>query len=153
MQPMTDNKPFSYAEFKKIYSKVPRLSVDVIVKNSQGIALALRSILPNRNQWHIPGSTVLYEEDVVTTARRVAREELHVSIRTPKFLGYIEYNEEPQRGFGRSVSLVFLAELKSGKIAPDEDASQAAFFDCLPKNIIPAQKTFLKKHWGEIVEG
>ena len=104
-------KPFSYAKFKKIYSAVPRLSVDVIVKSKEGVALTLRSIVPHKNQLHIPGSTVLYRETAAMTAERVARDELGVSISAPKLLGYIEYDEERERGFGRSLSLVFLANL------------------------------------------
>jgi ADP-ribose pyrophosphatase YjhB (NUDIX family) len=149
---MPSKKPFTYAEFKKIYSKVPRLSVDVIVKGRHGIALTLRSILPYRNYWHIPGSTVLYGESAMQTARRVARDELNVSICAPNLVGYIEYNEEPHRSFGRSLSLVFLAELKSGVLAPDGDASQTALFSRLPTNIIPVQRKFLAKHLPEILK-
>jgi ADP-ribose pyrophosphatase YjhB (NUDIX family) len=149
MQHMAPGKPFSYAEFRKIYSKVPRLSVDVVVYGPQGILLTLRSIEPHRNQWHVPGSTVVYGEKVIDTVRRVARNELHVSIRPPEFLGYIEYNEEKQRGFGRSVSLVFLAEMRSGNPAPDKDASEAAFFSRLPKNMIREQKKFLAEYFPE----
>jgi ADP-ribose pyrophosphatase YjhB (NUDIX family) len=148
---MTSEKPFTYKEFKNIYSKVPRLSVDVIVIGPKGIALTLRSIDPHRGEWHIPGATVLYRENVVKTAHRVARRELHVSIHAPKLLGYIEYNEEPQRGFGRSLSLVFLAKLKFGKLLPDEDASDAAFFSKLPKNIVANQKKFLTEHLPELL--
>lgn len=150
MQHMISGKPFSYAEFRKIYSKVPRLGVDLVVYGPQGIALTLRSIEPHRNQWHVPGSTVIYGEKIADTARRVARNELNVSIRPPRFLGYIEYNEEKQRGFGRSVNLVFLAEIKSGDLAPDEDASRAAFFSQLPKNMIREQKKFLLEHLPEM---
>lgn len=148
---MTTNKPFTAGEFKKIYSKVPRLSVDVIVHSPKGIAFAYRSIVPHRNRWHIPGGTVLYGDSIIKTLHRVARDELRISIRTPKFLGYIEYNEEPQRGFGRSVSLVFAAQLKSGTPVPNEDAAKAAFFSRLPKNLIPAQRKFLIKHLSEIM--
>ena len=148
---MASRKPFTYEEFKAIYSKVPRLSVDVIVKNKRDIALALRSITPYRGYWHIPGSTVLYRESAIQTAHRVARDELGVLIRSPKLLGYIEYNEEPHRDFGRSLSLVFLAELKSGTLTPDGDASEAAFFSQLPKKIIPPQRKFLMKHMPEML--
>jgi ADP-ribose pyrophosphatase YjhB (NUDIX family) len=147
---MASGKPFSYAEFKRIYSKVPRLGVDVVVRGPRGIALTLRSIEPHRNRWHIPGVTVLYRETVFQTARRVARDELHVTIHAPKFLGYIEYNEEPQRGFGRSVNLVFLATVKSGNLAPNEDALRAEFFSRLPKNIIREQKKFLAEHLPDV---
>jgi ADP-ribose pyrophosphatase YjhB (NUDIX family) len=151
---MISGKPFTYAEFKKIYSKVPRLSVDVIVAGPNGIALSLRSIPPYRNKWHVPGSTMLYGESVAETAKRVARNELNVRIHAkPQFLGYIEYNEERQRGFGRSVSLVFLARLKSGTPAPDGDAANVAFFSRLPKNIIREQRKFLEQHLPKIIKG
>lgn len=148
---MTFKRPFTRAEFKKIYSKVPRLTVDVIVRGPEGIALTFRSIVPYRNRWHIPGATVLYGESAVKTAHRVAHDELHVSIHAPKFLGYIEYNEESQRGFGHSLSLVFLAKLKSGELAHDENASKADFFSRLPKNIIHNQRKFLKEHLPEML--
>lgn len=148
---MPPKKPFTYEEFTAIYSKVPRLSVDVIVTSKHGIALTLRSIAPFKDHWHIPGSTVLYRESAARTARRVVYHELGISIHEPNLLGYIEYNEEPHRGFGRSLSLVFLAELKSGKLTPDEDATRAEFFLRLPKKVIPAQKKFLAKHMPEIM--
>ena len=148
---MPSRKPFTYKEFTAIYSKVPRLSIDVIVISKDGIALTLRSITPFKNHWHIPGSTVLYGESATQTARRVAKHELGVTIHEPKLIGYIEYNEEPHRGFGRSLSLVFLAKLKSGKIKPDEDATNAKFFSKFPAKIIPTQKKFLAKHMPEIL--
>jgi len=150
---MPSLKPFTYQEFTAIYSKVPRLSVDVVVKNKNGIALTLRSITPFKDHWHIPGSTVLYGESATQTAHRVGWHELGVRIQKPKLLGYIEYNEEPHRGFGRSLSIVFLAELKSGKIKPDEDATNAQFFSKLPAKIISTQKKFLAKHMPEIISG
>ena len=150
---MKSRKPFTRKEFKNIYSKVPRLSVDIVVIGPDGIALSLRSISPYRNQWHIPGSTVLYRESAAATAKRVARDELKLEIYSnPRFLGYIEYNEERQRGFGRSVSLVFLARLKSGTPAPDEDAAKAAFFLRLPKNMIRVQRKFLERHLPDIIK-
>ncbi len=142
---MSSKKPFSYDEFREIYSKVPRLSVDVVVTSQKGIALTLRSIEPHKGMWHLPGSTVLYGESATETALRVAQDELNVTAKVEKLLGYIEYNEEPDRGFGRSLSLVFLCSLVSGDLTPDGDAEKAEFFPALPDNLIPCQKTFLEK--------
>lgn len=152
LKTMALKKPFTYEEFKEIYSKVPRLSVDVIVQSKHGIAFTLRSIQPYKNYWHFPGSTVLYRESAIQTARRVAKDELGVTIGTPKLLGYIEYNEEPHRGFGRALSLIFLAPHKSGKLKADGDASEVAYFSELPKKLIPPQKQFLKKHLPELFD-
>ena len=95
---------------------------------------------------------MLYGESILETVHRSAREELSVSIRAPKFLGYIEYDEKAHGGFGQIVGLVFMAQLKSGQLVPDKDATKAAFFRKLPPNIIPVQKAFLKKHWVEIMK-
>ena len=59
---MTRKKPFSPEEFKLLYSQVPRLVVEVIVKTEIGVALTLRKDTAWNNLWHIPGGTVFYQE-------------------------------------------------------------------------------------------
>ena len=49
--------------FDEIYSKVPRLCVDIIIKSEDGILLPLRSIEPYEGKWHIPGGQYIKEKD------------------------------------------------------------------------------------------
>jgi hypothetical protein len=60
---MTQRKqPLSHQDFAFIYSKVPRLTVEVIVVVDGGVVLVKRQEASWQGQWHIPGGTVLYKE-------------------------------------------------------------------------------------------
>ncbi|MGD0976838.1 MAG: NUDIX domain-containing protein [Minisyncoccia bacterium] len=140
-------KPFTFEEFRAIYSKVPRLCVIVVVKTNKGIVLALRKLSSWNNLWHIPGGTVYYKETMHDAVRRVASDELGISVRIKDCLGYIDAypSEEKEVGFGSTVSLVFLCEIKKGRLMPNEDASEIKIFKKLPKNMIAEEKEYLKK--------
>ena len=142
---MTDKKPFSPEEFKTIYSKVPRLCVDLIIKTLEGIVLTLRDIAPYKGKWHFPGGTVLYGEKVTDTIRRIAKEEIGVSVNVEKLLGYIEYpSEEKDRGFGYTITMAFLCSSAGTEMKPNEQASAIKAFKELPDNMIEEQKAFLQ---------
>ena len=73
-------------EFETIYGKVPRLTVEVIIKSEKGVLLSLRSIEPFKGDWHIPGGTVFYGESLADAVRRVTKRELGVTVRgEPEF--------------------------------------------------------------------
>ncbi|MDO8488401.1 MAG: NUDIX domain-containing protein [bacterium] len=139
--------PFSFTEFKAIYSKVPRLCVDLIIRNKLGILLTLRVKNGYVGQWHLPGSTVYYQEEIASAIKRIAKEELGIEVQVDKFLGYIEYlNEAKWRGFGYTVSLAFLCTSKNKALDLDDQVEQAQYFKVLPKNTISQQKAFIKYH-------
>src|SRR5258706_5317068 len=104
------HQPFTLEEFRSIYSQVPRLTVEVIIKNENGLLLTLRKIQPFQNLWHIPGGTVYFKEPISIAVSRVAKEELGVEVQIEKFLGYIEYLHQDDIGnwFDHPVGLVFL---------------------------------------------
>ena len=145
------HKRFSPEEFKSIYSKVPRLTVDLTIKNTDGILLSLRTLPSWHNQWHLPGGTVFLGERVEEAVARVAKDELGIDITIEKFLGYNEFlSEKKERGFGFSVSLNFLCATEATEFVHDEDASEVKTFTELPENTITEQKEFLQKHWNEL---
>jgi ADP-ribose pyrophosphatase YjhB (NUDIX family) len=140
-------QPFTYEEFKSIYSRVPRVTVDLIVKGPKGILLTLRESDGWKGQWHFPGGTVYLGETVESTVSRVAMEELGVEVENSKFLSYLEYPSEPkERGYGYSISLVFICNLRSEGIVLDSRASQYSFFNEIPEKIIEEQGNFLRDH-------
>lgn len=133
-----------YIEFKKIYSRVPRLNVELIILTPKGVLLTLRSIEPYMGEWHVPGGTVLFRETIKDTITRVAREELGVRVLIKKYLGYIEYKSHEKRGyFGHSVGLAFLCGIRSGKVRLNREASKMGIFKKIPKNTLIDQKRFL----------
>lgn len=80
-------KKLSHELYKQIYSQVPRLCVELVIKNSEGVLLTLRNIVPYKAYWHLPGGTVLFNETLEQTVKRVAWEELGVKVSSMRFLG------------------------------------------------------------------
>lgn len=147
---MTIKKPFSSEEFREIYSRATRLCVDLLIKTPEGIVLSLRNIPPWKGRWHLPGGTVFYKERITDTARRVALEELGTLVHVGKLLGYIEYtSEEKERGFGYTITMVFLCSLNKTEMIPNEEALEIKMFKELPDNIIDEQRVFLESVWQE----
>ena len=148
---MSTNKPFSSEEFRSIYSKVPRLCVEVIIKTSGGIVLSLRKLPSWHGKWHIPGGTVYYKEKVADAVKRVAAEELGIGVSIQEMLGYIEYpSEEKESGFGFSVGLAFLCLAETAQMKPNEDSSDIKIFESLPNNMVEEQYHFLESKWEYI---
>jgi len=146
---MKKRYPFTPEKFREIYSQVPRASVDLVIQTPEGIVLTLRTLASWNNLWHFPGSTVLYRESAEEAVHRTAREEAGVSVRIKKNLGYIEYpSEQGQRGFGSTISLVFLCELTEGTLTPDDGASQIKTFSDiagLPPNMVVEHRPVLER--------
>lgn len=143
-----DQHPFTEEEFKEIFSRVPRLCVDLVIRSPRGVILTLRKHYAWHGQWHIPGGTVYYEETIEEAIRRVANEEIGVRVDIPKFLGYLEYpSERTERGFGRSISLVFLCDTTDTLFKRENhDASDIRAFSELPNSLISEQRAFLEAH-------
>lgn len=143
---MNRKLPFTYEEFKSLYSKVPRLCVDLVVKTHQGVLLVKREKHGWAGQWHLPGGTVFYREKIEDAVKRIAEEELEMAVDIEKILGYLEYfSEEKERGFGYSVALVFLCTPVNTDPKLDNLEVLAKYFDSPPDNTIQEQKAFLNK--------
>jgi len=140
------SKPLSETEFKTIYSKVTRLCVELVIQTPKGIVLALRKLPSWYKMWHLPGSSLLYKEKIKDAILRIAINEVGMKVTPDKFLGYIEYDEEKERGFGHTISLAFLCRGDAKTMKPNEDAFEVKAFDKLPENFIEEQRDFLKSH-------
>ncbi len=139
-------KRLSHKRFKEIYSRVPRLCVDIIVQTPRGIILTLRNIEPWKGYWHIPGGTVMYQESIEHAVKRVAKEELGVNVEIKTMVGYLEYpSERKMRSWGQSVCLEFLVKIKSGKLRGSRQGEKFGIFKKAPAKMIVEQKQFLRK--------
>ena len=133
-------------DFKLIYQKVPRVTVDMVIKDSRGILLIKREIKPDIGKWHLPGGTVLYKEKVIDSLKRVAKEETGLQIRVKKFLSAFEYRKWKEPGYGHIISLVFLVEPIGGSLKGNARIAGEIlkFFKMLPRDIILDQKKILQ---------
>lgn len=139
-------KRLSHKEFVNIYSKVPKLSVDVNIITDKGIILTKRTIEPANGKWHVPGAVLLKGEDLRTGAKRIAKEELGIEVVIDKMLGVIEYQF---KNYPRQdIAIAFLAHPKNKNftIKIDNHANNAGIFKKLPSNMIKKQVDFIKEH-------
>jgi ADP-ribose pyrophosphatase YjhB (NUDIX family) len=135
---------FTLAEFKKIYSKVPRLCVDlVILNNEKKVLLTKRAIEPALGQWHLPGGTLIYSETINQAATRVADDELSVQIEIIKQIGIVEFLDPKTTNGGHSVSIQLLCQIKEGEIILNEQATEYDYFNPVPEDTIKEHKEFL----------
>ncbi len=136
------------AEYDAIFSRVPRLCVEVVVvEPDRGVLLMLRDIPPNVGAWHLPGGTVLFGESVVEAVRRVARDELGVEVEVGDLLGYIEYPSHYENGLDSPVGLAFATRLTDRAVvqAPPQ---RCRWFGLLPPGLYSEQRDFLSRRFG-----
>ena len=138
-------KKLSPEEFEEIYTKVPRICVEVVIQNENGILLTKRQIEPSKGLWHFPGGGVLFGETLEETVKRIAKEELNLNVEIIKFLGTIEYPEK-QEIFGHTISLAYLVKVNPGEIKLNWQASEFGFFKEIPENTISAYKRFIEEN-------
>jgi ADP-ribose pyrophosphatase YjhB (NUDIX family) len=82
-------------EYKYIYSRVPRICIDLIIKTRKGLLLTKRDIPPEKNKWHLPGGMVYKGEKLTDVVKRIALNELGILPIEFKLFNYVgEYLNE-----------------------------------------------------------
>lgn len=138
----------SKPEFDSIYSRVPRLCVEVVIATPErGVLLTRRDIPPNVGAWHIPGGTVLFAEPVMEAVKRVAQDELALEVDVGELLGYIEYPSHYEHGLDSPVGLAFSCSVISGP-AQTRTPVGGAWFTRLPDGLYTEQREFLARRLG-----
>jgi ADP-ribose pyrophosphatase YjhB (NUDIX family) len=138
-------KRLTHVEYLRIYRRVPRICVELIIKSKQGVVLVkrgLNEVGPDKGKWHLPGKTIYYGETVAQALRRTARDETGLRVQIVRFLGYHQY--PPKAGFGSPLSLFFLAKPLGGTLR-DRDGREIAYFEKLPRNMGFGHARIIKK--------
>jgi 8-oxo-dGTP diphosphatase len=140
------------AEYDAIYSRVPRLCVEVVIATpSRGVLLALRDIPPNQGAWHIPGGTVLFGESLVDAVARVARMELGLKVQVGELLGTIEYPSHYTNGLDSPVGLAYGCRPDGGDGELPELPDGCRYFTQLPDGLYAEQRAFLTRRLGYLL--
>ena len=141
---MSGKDSLSQAEFNDIYSKVPRLTVEILIINKlDKVYLTQRSIEPCIGQWHLPGGTVRFGESLLEAAKRIASRELGISVLRASNVGYIEYPSHCLQNLDSPVGIVFRVDEYGGTMALNLEASGGDWFSVIPRNMHADQDTFL----------
>ena len=140
------------ADYDAIYSRVPRLCIEVVMATpSRGVLLALRDIPPNEGAWHIPGGTVLFGESLIDAVARVARMEIGLEVQVGELLGTIEYPSHYTNGLDSPVGLAYACQPSDGDRAALELPDGCRFFTELPDGLYAEQREFLSQRLGYLL--
>lgn len=135
-------------EFDSIYSRVPRLCVEVVISTRErGVLLTRREIPPNIGAWHVPGGTVLFAEPLIAAVKRVARHELDLEVEVGELLGYIEYPSHYENGLDSPVGLAFSCAITDEALHGPAPAG-GVWFTRLPDGLYAEQRDFLVARLG-----
>ena len=144
-------KPIPFDEYKAIYSKITRLTVDIVIRGKDGVVLLLRKNGGWEGLWHFPGSMVFFKETLEAAVIRTALEETGLEVNNLSFLDHMYFpEEEKERGYGYTISATFMCDVVSGALKHDEDSSAIQVFKEVPEHIVPEHGDLLRKHWDKI---
>jgi ADP-ribose pyrophosphatase YjhB (NUDIX family) len=146
---MIDKKyPLSREEFEAIYAKVPRLTVELIIKNADGAVYLTKRApsVPCPGKWNLPGGTMFFGESVEQAVKRVGLKELSIEILGTTHKGYIEYPSHYLNGVDEPVGLVFEITRYQGEPTIDNEAASGGWFTALPENMHADVDEYLVKN-------
>lgn len=127
----------SYDKFLESFKLAPRIAIDLWTKNEDGGVLCTkRDAEPYKNLWHLPGSFLLVDEMVGECVKRLAKEELGLTIKGNEFkLRWLDEDLHEPRG--HVVHLVYEVRVKRAEV---EETENKRFFFEPPKDMIPAHR-------------
>lgn len=136
-------KKMSEKLYKKIFSLVPRLTVDILIKDYRGILLIKRKVNPETGKWQTPGGRVFFGERLEHAVKRIVKEETGLKIKIQEFLGVFEIPKKYTQT--HDVTLIYLGKPIGGKVKVNFQASEIKFFKKLPRMGF-GLRDFLKKY-------
>lgn len=80
--------------FSSIVENTPLISIDLIIKNSEGkVLLGQRVNKPAKNSWFVPGGRIYKDEKIEEAFQRITKDEIGKAfdISTAKFLGVYQH--------------------------------------------------------------
>lgn len=136
-------------DYDFIFSKTPRVCVDLLIKTEHGILLTKRTNEPNKDLYQLTGGGVRFRESLNDAIIRICEQELGNTPKNIKFIDKLEFLNEETKGEARhSVSLVFQVKLSTSNIVLDNNSSEYLYFnnDIDSALIIPEHLEIIKKH-------
>ncbi len=141
---MTNRYLIPEDDFKNIYSKVPRATIELLIFRDEGLLLTKRSIEPCFGKWHIPGGTIYFGETIDKAAKRIAQNELGVDIEIIREIGHIEYPIMYKEGYyGWPIGIALEVKTIAGNPRGSEQGEEVGYFKSIPANTIEDQVKFL----------
>lgn len=128
------------SDYSFIYSRVPRLCVDLLFDFGNRILIGRRAEEPFMGRYALPGGRIQFGESLSDALDRVARTEVGLAVNEAMVLDVCEFVDENRGGFtSHSVSIAFVCKIEG---AP----SLTAHFTELATNRHVSQDDILPQH-------
>lgn len=142
------NKPFTYEEYRDIYSKVPRVVCEILCMKYNKVLLTRRKTKAYNGMYHIPGTTMLMNETTTECVDRLAKEELGIKVNIKELSSIEEYFPDKEHNdISHAVSLVYVVEPVDEQINLNDEADMYGYFDkkTMPSNTVSFHKKLVSK--------
>lgn len=127
---MTDRIPAD--EWATIVGNVPVVSVDLVVRRGDRVALGRRQNDPAKGEWFVPGGRLRKHERLTDAVHRLAREELGLDVEIERRLGVYEHfydtSDVPGSDGKHYVPVAFLVTTTEGELATDDQHDALEWF-------------------------
>jgi len=130
--------------------KIPKITVDGIIKKGKEILLIRRRNIPFKNSWALPGGYLEYNEKTEDAVIREIFEETGLFTEIINLIGvYSDPKRDPR---GHTVSIIYELRIIKGKLESGDDATDVNFFNLnnLPDNLAFDHKKVIKDYIREI---
>lgn len=145
----TDNW-LSKTEYENIYSKVPRLCVDILTKSNNRVFLGKRKKGTYLGYYGLPGGRVRFGESLESALRRVSEKELGLNIKRYKMFNSMEFLEEINDKNIHSVSISYIVEFD--KVIESSNDINSSEFDDVKHNHEVDETLIIPQHLKTINE-
>ncbi len=108
-----------------IYFQDPKVAAAVLIEQGGRVLLVRRANEPFRGLWTLPAGFVNGGEDPADAAARECLEETGLRVHVTRVLDVIAGREHKR---GADFIIVYLAEVVSGELMPDDDADAVEWF-------------------------
>ena len=122
-------------EFLKSFILVPRIAINLLIKERSRFLLTKRPISPLKGYWHIPGSFLLKNEKISDCILRIVKDELgiHIKLNALALLGVFEDLEKDPRG--HVIDIVYICKIDNQSKLRLENNQRIVFFNKIPEKI------------------
>ena len=130
--------------------KIPKITLDGIIKKGNEILLIRRRNIPFKNSWALPGGYLEYNEKTEDAVIREIIEETGLFTEIINLIGvYSDPKRDPR---GHTVSIIYELRIIKGKLESGDDATDVNFFNLnnLPDNLAFDHKKVIKDYIREI---
>lgn len=140
----------SEKDYKYVFSRVPRLCVDLIIHGYGRTYLGQRKEGSYTGKFGLPGGRVRFGESIQETIDRIAATEIGLKVVKHRIFNVMEFLDEIENDKIHSVSISFIVKLEKEIVSSADFKSQV--FDVIKHNHEIQEEDIISQHRNTVTE-